>query len=109
MSMGFWTRLVCLGMFVGICGAGLRQVWATALEERKNRRLHAILRKRLGPLPANPITHAQTKPFTILQIESSLREQACSILQPGSVVVKHGGLWSPRPQFESGPGYILKN
>lgn len=41
-----------------------------------------------------------------IHIESSLREQTCSILQPGSVVVKHGGLWSPRPQFESGPGYI---
>ena len=77
---------MCLGMFVGICGASLSQMWATAPEERKNRRLHATL-----------------------QIESSLREQACSILQPGSVVVKHGGLWSPRPQFESGPGYILKN
>lgn len=27
--------------------------------------------------------------------------------QPGSVEVKHRGLWSPWPQFESGPGYII--
>jgi hypothetical protein len=29
-------------------------------------------------------------------------------LFPLNVAAKHGGLWSPRPQFESGPGYYIK-
>jgi hypothetical protein len=27
--------------------------------------------------------------------------------QPGSVAVNHGGLWIPRQQFESAPGYFF--
>ena len=30
-----------------------------------------------------------------------------NLQQPGSVEVKHRGLWSPWPQFESGPGYYF--
>jgi hypothetical protein len=29
--------------------------------------------------------------------------------EPGGVVAKHRGLWSPRREFESLPGYIATN
>ena len=28
-------------------------------------------------------------------------------IKPGSVAVNHGGLWIPRQQFESAPGYFF--
>ncbi len=31
------------------------------------------------------------------------------IVQPGGVVVKHSGLWTHRREFESLPGYHIKN
>jgi hypothetical protein len=36
-----------------------------------------------------------------------VQEQQNKAQQPGSVAVNHGGLWIPRQQFESAPGYVL--
>lgn len=36
-----------------------------------------------------------------------VQEQQNKAKQPGSVAVNHGGLWIPRQQFESAPGYSL--
>jgi hypothetical protein len=43
---------------------------------------------------------------------SQVNEEKAAIIlgiQPGSVAVNHAGLWIPRQQFESAPGYLLYN